>query len=397
LLCLTLCGYTVAVRLPSLPTAPPTVPPRRLRAALCSAVIVGTLATAAGPVAAESYRARPGDTLSGIAQRNGISVSRLQSANAQINPRSLQPGQVLVIPSGSSSSGSSSSGSSSSGRAATTGSGTHRVGEGETLSDIAERYGLSTGALASINGITNVNRVRVGQVLSLGGGSRSTPTASPTSGRSSGVGTYTVRSGDALSTIARRLGTSSNEVLRLNGLTDGNRLRVGQVLRVPSAGSTTSSPSRPANTSSVTRRYRNLPNHLLANPDRLAHVASFERWAAQYGIPVEFLMAVTWLESGWQNSVVSNKGAVGIGQLMPVTSQWLANEVIGIGRLNPNVPDDNIRMTAAFLGWLRRSMGSTEMALAAYYQGPSSVRVLGVFPVTEVYVAAVTSLFSRFR
>jgi LysM repeat protein len=339
---------------------------------LCSAVIVGSLASAAAPAAAESYRARPGDTLSGIAHQHGTTVSRLQSANGLADANSLRTGQVLVIPSGSSLAG-----SSSSARAATPASGTHRVSSGETLSDIALRYGLSSAALASANGIPNPNRLRAGQILSLGS-LRATP--APASGnRSGGIGTYTVRSGDALSTIARRLGTTSSELLRLNGLSNANRIRMGQVLQVPSGGSTTPSPGRSANTSTLTRRYRNLPSRLLSHPDRLAHVASFERWAAQYGIPVEFLMAVTWLESGWQNSVVSNKGAVGIGQLMPVTSRWLADNVIGIGRLSPTVPDDNIRMTAA------------------YYQGPASVRMLGVFPVTEAYVAAATSLFSRFR
>jgi LysM repeat protein len=358
----------------------------RMRALLCSVVVAGTL-TSVSPVAAQSYRARPGDTLSTIAQRHGLSTSDLQAANALADPHRLIAGQVLVIP------------SSPVAAAPSAGAGgTHRVARGEALSTIARRYGMSTSALAAANGIADPHRVREGQVLRVGG----TGTGS-TAGTAAARGSYAVQSGDVLSTIARRFGTTSGELLRLNGLTDANRIRIGQVLQVPGAAgsSAATSSGAPVSTSSnaaaALRRYPNLPSRLRANPDRLALVPNFERWAAHYGIAPEFLMAVAWLESGWQNTVVSNKAAVGIGQLMPVTSRWLADEIIGIPSLDPTVPDDNIRMSAAFLAWLQRTMGSQDMAMAAYYQGPTSVRLLGVFPVTEVYVTAATSLMRSFQ
>jgi N-acetylmuramoyl-L-alanine amidase len=351
----------------------------RMRALLCSVVVAGSL-TSVSPASAETYRARPGDTLSTIAQRHGLTTNELQVANQLADANRLVAGQALVIPRPGAA-------------AAPAAGGTHRVAQGESLSVIARRYGTTTSALAAANGISDPHRVRAGTVLQITAGAAAA-SAAPTS--------YVVQRGDALITIARRHGTTTAELLRLNGLADANRIRAGQVLQLPGGGAAaratpTNAPAATTSVARATTRYPNLPSRLRANPDRLALIPSFERWSAHYGVPIEFLMAVTWLESGWQNSVVSHKGAVGIGQLMPVTSRWLADEIIGIPSLDPTVPDDNIRMTAAFLSWLQRAMGSRELAMAAYYQGPTSVRVLGVYPVSEVYIAAVSSLFSSFR
>lgn len=45
--------------------------------------------------------------------------------------------------------------------------------------------------------------------------------------------TYTVKSGDTLSTIAERFGTTVKKLMELNGITDANKLRIGQVLKLP--------------------------------------------------------------------------------------------------------------------------------------------------------------------
>lgn len=358
------------------------LPPGRLRrrAALCGLVAAGSLGLAA-PAGAQSHVVRPGETASEIAARHGITTAALQQANALGDPHRIVAGTVLTIPTRSGSGGRSTSSAS-----------THTVAPGDTLSGIARRHGLSTAELARANGITDPHRVRPGQVLSVGGGAGSSVAAGPAS--------YQVQPGDALSTVAERAGTTTAELLRLNGLSNRDHIRVGQVLRLPAGGSAPAT-TRTATTSptvrAVSQRYPNLPAKLLAHPERMELVPRFERWAAHYGVSVEFLMGVTWLESGWQNHVVSHAGAVGIGQLMPVTSRWLADEIIGVPSLDPQVPDDNIRMSAAFLAWLQRSMGSRDLALAGYYQGPTAVKLLGVYPVTDVYVTAANALIERFR
>jgi membrane-bound lytic murein transglycosylase D len=107
--------------------------------------------------------------------------------------------------------------------------GTHVVRSGETLSTIASRYRVPTSTLMRLNGLSDPNRLRVGQRLRVSG------TASSVGGGSGGGGgsaaTYTVRPGDSLWLIASRYGTTVDRLRRDNGL-NGNALQPGQRLKV---------------------------------------------------------------------------------------------------------------------------------------------------------------------
>ncbi|MGI9615696.1 MAG: lytic transglycosylase [Acidimicrobiales bacterium] len=253
------------------------------------------------------------------------------------------------------------------------------VQAGDSLSVIARDHGVSTAALAEANGIRRYDFIRIGQTLQV-----------PVHGAT----TYTIVAGDTVGQIARKLGVSSADLIALNEITDPNRIRAGQELRVPT-GSTAAPTASPAPAS--TGRYPSLPSRIRSNPDRLALVPSFERWAAHYGVPADLLMAVAYQESGWQTSVVSHKGAIGIGQLLPATADWVAEDLIGIPSLDPNNPDDNIRMSARFLLWLIGYLGSEDAALAGYYQGPGSVTIRGLYEETQAYIANVQGARWRFQ
>lgn len=113
-------------------------------------------------------------------------------------------------------------------------SSSYRVVQGDTLSSIAARFGTTWSALAAANHLSDPNFIYPGQVLVLGGGSAGASTAYTPS--SSG-GTYTVRAGDTLSSIAARFGTSYQSLASINGITDPNVIEVGQVLRLSGAQS----------------------------------------------------------------------------------------------------------------------------------------------------------------
>ena len=100
--------------------------------------LAALLLTAWFPLAATaaSVTVRSGETLSDIADRYGVSVGTLMRMNGIRNPDSLQIGQSLQVP----------------GPTVTAGSGRHSVKSGETLSDIADRYGVSVGTLMRMNG-----------------------------------------------------------------------------------------------------------------------------------------------------------------------------------------------------------------------------------------------------
>ena len=253
------------------------------------------------------------------------------------------------------------------------------VQPGDTLSEIARDHGVSTAELAAANGIVSYNFIRIGQTLQV-------PVHGPT--------TYTVVAGDTIGGIAVRHGVSAADLVALNDISDPNRIRAGQQLRLPAgsvAGPTASTGGETAS------RYASLPSRISSNPERLALVPSFERWAAHYGVPADLLMALAYQESGWQASVVSSKGAIGIGQLLPATAEWVAEDLIGIPSLDPYNPDDNIRMSARFLLWLIGYLGSEDAALAGYYQGPGSVTIRGLYQETQTYIANVQGARWRFR
>lgn len=157
-----------------------------------------------------NYTVKSGDTLSAIASEYGMTTSALATLNGITNPNLIYPGQTLRV-------ADSGKGSTVSQKATTTPTtGSYTVRYGDTLSGIASRYGTSTSTLASINGIYNPNWIYPGQVLKLSGGSSTR--------------VYTVRSGDTLSDIASRLGTSWTSLKAKNGISNANLIYPGQTL-----------------------------------------------------------------------------------------------------------------------------------------------------------------------
>jgi membrane-bound lytic murein transglycosylase D len=132
----------------------------------------------------------------------------------------------------------------------------HKVRRGDTLSRIASRYGVRESDLLAANNLRSRNRLSVGQVLVLPGVAAPPPTparevrevevasaepavaevaAAEAPARSDG--SYRVRSGDTLSIIAKKFGTTERDLARRNNLRNRHRLSVGQRLRVPAVES----------------------------------------------------------------------------------------------------------------------------------------------------------------
>lgn len=114
---------------------------------------------------------------------------------------------------------------------------THRtyvVRHGDTLSAIALRFGITQDALMRANNIRNPNVVYVGQVLIIPGGH--TPIPQPGGGHGDGGATYIVKRGDTLGDIAKRFNTTVQAIMRINRISNPNRIEVGQVLLIPGQG-----------------------------------------------------------------------------------------------------------------------------------------------------------------
>lgn len=151
------------------------------------------------------YVVRQGDTLSGIAQRHGSSVSAIRQLN-QLKSNQLRIGQQLSIP------GPTGLQATLASAAPAPLSRTHKVGSGDTLSGLAVRYGVTAAQLRAWNQLSS-DRLKVGQTLRI----------------QADTTRYVVRAGDTLSTIARKHKVSIRQLENWNPSRD-KLLKPGQTL-----------------------------------------------------------------------------------------------------------------------------------------------------------------------
>lgn len=116
--------------------------------------------------------------------------------------------------------------------------GWYRVRQGDTLEKIARRNGTTVRRLCQLNGIKETKILHPGDRLKVSGSASgkssqaSSASQSGSSSQASGPSTYTVRSGDTLSKIAKRHGTTVRRLCELNGIKETSVIRVGQKLKV---------------------------------------------------------------------------------------------------------------------------------------------------------------------
>lgn len=125
----------------------------------------------------------------------------------------------------------------------------YRVKAGDTAGEIANSHGMKLADFLALNGIKTANAIRVGQQFKV-----------PASGKAFAKGpsapvadgaTYTVVSGDSLSVIAKRHGMKTSELMALNGISDPNKVRVGQKLRIKGGAKVETSADKPADVKPV--------------------------------------------------------------------------------------------------------------------------------------------------
>jgi len=287
-----------------------------------------------------------GGAVTAAAQSAGTTVTRDRSGFV------LQAGRTVVVP--------------------------YTVSPGDTLNAIARRFGVPAHSLAEVNALANANLIYVGQVLAIPVSARGGPSVNP----------------------APVPGPFNQPALTGPGGTTPSATTLPPATTPTSTPGTTTPTTSPGGAPPLPGTPATLPVSLFGiyanDPARLALVPLFDRWADTYRISRPLLKGLAFVESSWRADALSSAGAVGIGQLMPDTSRWIADVIIGDPTLDPNKPADNIRMSARYIRWLIDQMGNEYSAIAAYYQGIGSVQRTGIQPGTHQYVARVQGARAAF-
>jgi len=237
---------------------------RRSAAALALALLL-PLPGLAGEVVV-----KPGETLSEIAERYGTSVQRLMQLNNLRSPQDLWAGSRIQVPGAAGSSASRGGG----------GSGNYTVKPGETLSEIAERYGTSVQRLMQLNGLRSPQDLWAGSRIQVPGAAPARPSGGGGGTRTTTVNAnYTVKPGETLSELAERYGTSVQRLMELNNLRGPQDLWAGSRIQVPVTRTTTAAAAKPAVNKNATQ-------HKVQSGETLSVIAD------RYGVSMQNLVAL---------------------------------------------------------------------------------------------------------
>jgi LysM repeat protein len=366
-------------------------------------VAAAATATAGSAHADEQYKVRSGDTVSHIATRSGSTVAAIAQANALADVSRIRIGQVLTIPTAGTSPSPAVAAAPAPAAAAAA---SYSVVSGDTVGRIAARYGTSVQAIIAANGLDARAFIRVGQALTIPGAASAAPAPAPAAAAAAVATTsaaYVVKSGDTVSSVATRLGSSIDAIIAANGLDARARIRIGQTLTVPVAGAATTAAS--VGNTFAGRTYSD-PVVAAANanltalkgaaaPTKAQMQAKIAAAATAMGVDPALAQAVAFQESGFNHAVVSPANAIGTMQVIPSSGVW-ASELVG-RQLNLVDPDDNVVAGVAILRSLVKNAPDLPTAIAGYYQGATSVKRNGMFADTRRYVANVQTHMTRFR
>lgn len=345
-----------------------------------------------------TYTVKQGDTLIGLAATFRTTPRALAARNGISDARRLWAGSTIQVPARATSAAKSAP------RPTARTVATHTVRAGETLYDIAARYGTTVPAIAKASGISPSELIFPGQQLRLSTATRpAKATATSAKPATAARGTaYTVRPGDTLFGIAARHGRTVSALVKANGLR-GTVIHPGQRLAIPGTAARKAAPKPALPNTFAGRTY---PTKVVMNaarnreilarrsvPTRAQTKALIISTARRHGVDPKLVLAISMQESGWNQKQVSVANAVGIMQVIPSAGDW-ASSLVG-RKLDLLDPEDNVTAGVVMLRALTRMSGSEETAIAGYYQGLASVRSRGMYTDTKQYVANVKALRGR--
>jgi LysM repeat protein len=185
---------------------------------------------------------------------------------------------------------------------------------------------------------------------------------------------HVVEPGESFFSIAARYHVSPWRLARRNRLSLMTIIVPNQRLALPKGARLTSPPAAgpPASRDSVR--------------------SAIDYWSRVYSVDPALARALAWMESGFQQDVVSSVGALGVMQLLPET--WEFVDIVLLGVRTPRTYQGNVRAGVRYLRWqLDEFGGDRQLALAGWYQGARAVRERGMYDDTKEFVRIVLALY----
>jgi LysM repeat protein len=265
------------------------------------------------------------------------------------------------------------------------------VRPGDTLWDLARQHGTTVSELKRLNDLPGNGTIYAGDTLQLPGGS----SAASSGGTTAGSGSHVVRSGETLSHLAVRYGTTTTAIRQANGLSSST-IQVGRRLTIPGGGSSTGAvPTTNAGARIPATVQRSVAQNRAtlaarSHPSKAQVRKMIAATARRHGVSPSLAVSVAYHESGFQQRVVSGVNAIGVMQVLPSTGRVLGQQHgMSLDLLDTQ---DNITAGVLLLRQLMRATGSVDKTLAGYYQGLGSISRKGLLPQTHTYIRNVNYL-----
>ncbi|TVU59093.1 LysM peptidoglycan-binding domain-containing protein [Paenarthrobacter nitroguajacolicus] len=414
-----------AVVLSSLALAQPTMAapapqPRKIPATLAAAMqaqavnagtvipaqsVATTLPAALRPMAPsapDTYTIVRGDTISAIARRFNLDTSAVLQLNKLTATTLIYPGQTIKLT--GTATPAPAQPSAPAAPAAPSNASVYTVVSGDTLGAIAAKHGVPLSSVFSWNGLNGSSIIYPGQKIKVSGGSApsapatSTPAPAPAPAPLASTGSYSIKAGDTLSSIASRHGVSLAALMSANKVTATTVIYPGQKLTIPGASLQPAGDTKPlvpstflgftypaAVVSSANE------NKALLNaspvPSRAEMKSIVADTARRMGVSPSLALAFAEQESGFDQRAVSPANAIGTMQVIPSSGQW-ASDLVG-RKLNLLDPYDNATAGVAIIRALIATSKDLDTAIAGYYQGQYSVSKYGMYDDTKRYVESI--------
>jgi LysM repeat protein len=306
-------SLNLAVPVDSAAAAPkkPMRPKSELAKTLREILLSSAKSNASVAVAPTSYTVVPGDSVSSIAGRYGVSTASVLALNGLSWKSLIFPGQVLKLTA-------STAAPVAPAQAPAAGSGgRYTIVRGDTISTIAARFGVTTQAVLTANGLGWSSIIYPGQTIAIPAGTNAAPPSAantaPSAPAPAAGTTYTIAAGDTLSALAARFGTTTAAIMAANSMGGSTIIYSGRTLVIPTGSG---APVLAATTVSSVTKTNGLSDEMAANARLIIQTGR------RLGVPdrgIVVALAAAMQESGLRNLSYGDRDSVGMFQQRPST------------------------------------------------------------------------------